>query len=142
MDFARGAMYSEGGQGFIVLHSTAKHGGVSRIVPQFPPGEAVTLSKNTVDKVVTEYGVAELRAKTVRERAKALIAVAHPDHRDHLTAEAKKLGYICWPWSGHGPRTTPVREFARMSWTTASLAVQPNARTGTSRRTCPSAMVD
>ncbi len=94
VDFARGAMYSEGGQGFIVLHSTAKHGGVSRIVPQFPPGEAVTLSKNTVDKVVTEYGVAELRAKTVRERTKALIAVSHPDHRDHLTAEAKKLGYI------------------------------------------------
>ncbi len=94
VDFARGAMYSDGGQGFIVLHSTAKHGGVSRIVPQLAPGDAVTLSKNTVDKVVTEYGVAELRAKTVRERTKALIAVAHPDHRDHLTAEAKKLGYL------------------------------------------------
>ena len=94
VDFARGAMYSEGGQGFIVLHSTAKHGGVSRIVPQLAPGDAVTLSKNTVDKVVTEYGVAELRAKTVRERTKALIAVAHPDHRDHLSAQAKKLGYL------------------------------------------------
>lgn len=94
VDFARGAMYSEGGQGFIVLHSTAKHGNVSRIVPHLAPGDAVTLSKNTVDKVVTEWGVAELRAKTIRERAKALIAVAHPDHRDHLTAAATKAGYL------------------------------------------------
>lgn len=94
VDFARGAMYSEGGQGFIVLHSTAAHGTVSRIVPQFGAGEVVTNSKNTVDKVVTEYGVAELRSKSVRERATALIGVAHPDHRDHLTAEAKRLGYL------------------------------------------------
>ena len=94
VDFARGAMYSEGGQGFIVLHSTAAHGTVSRIVPQLGCGEVVTNSKNTVDKVVTEYGVAELRAKTIRERTKALIAIAHPDHRDQLTAEAHRLGYV------------------------------------------------
>ncbi|MGB8861193.1 MAG: acetyl-CoA hydrolase/transferase C-terminal domain-containing protein [Ilumatobacteraceae bacterium] len=94
VDFARGAMYSEGGQGFIVLHSTAANGTVSRIVPQFGVGEVVTNSKNTVDKVVTEFGVAELRSKTVRERTKALIAVAHPDHRADLTSEAKRLGYI------------------------------------------------
>ena len=94
VDFARGAMYSEGGQGFIVLHSTAAHGTVSRIVPQLGAGEVVTNSKNTVDKVVTEYGVAELRSKTIRERTAALISVAHPDHRDHLTHEAKALGYL------------------------------------------------
>jgi acyl-CoA hydrolase len=94
VDFARGAMYSEGGQGFIVLHSTAAHGTVSRIVPQFGAGEVVTNSKNTVDKVVTEFGVAELRAKTIRERTLALIAVSHPDHRDHLTFEARALGYL------------------------------------------------
>ena len=94
VDFARGAMYSEGGQGFIVLHSTAAHGTVSRIVPQFGAGEVVTNSKNTVDKVVTEFGVAELRSKTVRERARALIAISHPGHRDHLLAEAKRLGYV------------------------------------------------
>jgi acyl-CoA hydrolase len=94
VDFARGAMYSEGGQGFIVLHSTAAHGTVSRIVPQLSTGEVVTNSKNTVDKVVTEYGVAELRSKTIRERATALIAIAHPDHREHLTQEAKALGYL------------------------------------------------
>ncbi|MEN9643916.1 MAG: hypothetical protein RL238_585 [Actinomycetota bacterium] len=94
VDFARGAMYSEGGQGFIVLHSTAAHGTVSRIVPQLGAGEVVTNSKNTVDKVVTEYGVAELRSKTIRERTTALIAVAHPDHRDELTRQARALGYL------------------------------------------------
>ena len=93
VDFARGAMYSDGGQGFIVLHSTAANGTVSRIVPQLASGEVVTNSKNTVDKVVTEYGVAELRSKTIRERTRGLIAIAHPDHRAHLTAEAHRLGY-------------------------------------------------
>lgn len=94
VDFARGAMYSEGGKGFIVLRSTAANGTVSRIVPQLPAGEVVTNSKNTVDMVVTEYGVAELRSRTVRERTAALISVAHPDHRDHLMAEANRLGYL------------------------------------------------
>jgi len=94
VDFARGAMYSEGGQGFIVLHSTAAHGTVSRIVPQLGAGEVVTNSKNTVDKVVTEYGVAELRSKTIRERTTALIGVAHPHHRDELTRQARQLGYL------------------------------------------------
>ena len=94
VDFARGAMYSDGGQGFIVLHSTAANGAISRIVPQLPIGEVVTNSKNTVDKVVTEYGVAELRAKTIRERSRELIAIAHPDHRDRLTSEAHALGYL------------------------------------------------
>ena len=93
VDFARGAMYSDGGQGFIVLHSTAANGTVSRIVPQLASGEVVTNSKNTVDKVVTEYGVAELRSKTIRERTNGLIAIAHPDHREQLTAEARRLGY-------------------------------------------------
>ena len=92
-DFARGAMYSPGGQGFIVLHSTAKDGTVSRIVPQLAAGDVVTTLKNTVDKVVTEWGVAELRGRSIRERTQALIAVAHPDHRDRLRSEARRLGY-------------------------------------------------
>ena len=91
-DFARGAMYSEGGQGFVVLHSTTSDGR-SRIVPRLAPGEAVTTPKNTVDKVVTEWGVAELRGRTIAERTAALIAVAHPDHRDALAREAQQLGY-------------------------------------------------
>ncbi|MGE0727655.1 MAG: acetyl-CoA hydrolase/transferase family protein [Acidimicrobiia bacterium] len=92
-DFARGAMYSPGGQGFIVCRSTA-HGSVSRIVAQLAPGDVVTTQKNTVDKVVTEYGVAELRGASVAERAQRLIAVAHPDHRDELSARARGLGYL------------------------------------------------
>jgi acyl-CoA hydrolase len=92
-DFARGAMYSSAGQGFVVLHSTAKDGEISKIVSQLAPGDVVTTLKNTVDKVVTEWGVAELRGCTIRERARALIAIAHPDHRDRLRHEATRLGY-------------------------------------------------
>jgi acyl-CoA hydrolase len=91
-DFARGAMYSEGGQGFIVLTSTTRTG-VSKIVPRLAAGDVVTTLKNTVDKVVTEYGVAELRGRSIRERTKALIAIAHPDHRDELAAAARAMGY-------------------------------------------------
>lgn len=92
-DFARGALYSDGGQGFVVLHSTTSRG-TSRIVPQLPAGDVVTTPKNTIDKVVTEWGVAKLRGRTIRERTKALIAIAHPDHRDDLTAKAKALSYL------------------------------------------------
>lgn len=92
-DFARGAMYSPGGQGFLVLPSTAAHGTVSRIVPRLPEGSAVTTIKNTVDKVVTEHGVAELRGRTIRERTRALVAIADPAFRDDLEAAARTLGW-------------------------------------------------
>jgi acyl-CoA hydrolase len=93
-DFARGAAYSDGGQGFIVTRSTARDGTISRIVPRLAPGDAVTTPKNTVDKVVTEYGVAELRSRTIRERTLALIGIAHPKFRDELLADARRLGYV------------------------------------------------
>lgn len=93
-DFARGAMHSPNGQGFVVLHSTARDRSISRIVPRLSPGAAVTTGKNTVDKVVTEYGVAELRGLTIPERTHALIGIAHPDHRDQLEREAHQLGYL------------------------------------------------
>ncbi len=93
-DFARGAMYSSGGQGFVVLHSTAKDGVISKIVPQLAAGDVVTTLKNTVDKVVTEWGVAELRGRSIRSRAEALIAIAHPDHRADLRAAAGRLGFV------------------------------------------------
>lgn len=93
-DFARGAMYSAGGQGFIVLSSTVKHDSVSRIVSRLGAGQVVTTLKNTVDKVATEYGIAELRGATIRERATRLIAIAHPDHRDRLRHEAHELGFV------------------------------------------------
>lgn len=93
-DFARGAMYSEGGQAFVVCRSTADEGRISKIVPTFAPGTIVTTLKNTVDKIVTEWGVAELRGASLRERATALIAIAHPDHRERLRHEARRLGYL------------------------------------------------
>ncbi len=93
-DFARGAMYSERGQGFVVLHSTTADFAFSRIVARLCPGAPVTTSKNTVDHVVTEYGVAELRGHSIAQRARALISVAHPDFRDQLEREAHELGYL------------------------------------------------
>lgn len=92
-DFARGAMYSDGGQGFVVLHSTTSSGR-SRIVPKLAAGDVVTTPKNTVDKIVTEFGVAELRGRSIRERTAALIAIAHPNQRDELTAEARRMSYL------------------------------------------------
>ena len=87
-------MYSDGGQGFVVLHSTARDGTISKIVPQLAAGDVVTTLKNTVDKVVTEWGVAELRGRSIRERARALVAIAHPHHRDRLRHEADRLGFL------------------------------------------------
>ena len=92
-DFARGAMNSRDGQGFVVLHSTTSSG-KSRIVPRLSAGDAVTTPKNTVDKIVTEYGVAELRGRSIRERTRALIEVAHPDHRAELEQEAHRMNYL------------------------------------------------
>jgi acyl-CoA hydrolase len=92
-DFARGAMYSPGGQGFIVLPSTARGGTVSRIVPRLREGSVVTTLKNTVDKVVTEHGVAEMRGRTIRERTHALIGIAAPEFRADLETAAREMGY-------------------------------------------------
>lgn len=93
-DFARGAMYSERGRGFIVMHSTAANGTISRITDRLSPGSVVTTNKNTVDHVVTEYGVAELRGRSIDARARALIDIAHPRFRDALTRAAHKLDYL------------------------------------------------
>jgi acyl-CoA hydrolase len=93
-DYARGAVMSEGGQAFIVLHSITGDGETSRIVPQLHPGAAVTTFKNVVDRVVTEYGVAELRGSSIAERTRRLIDIAHPKFRESLTASARELGYL------------------------------------------------
>jgi acyl-CoA hydrolase len=93
-DFARGSQYSIGGDGFVVLPSTAKEGRISRITPTLDNGAVVTTMKNTVDNVVTEHGVAELRGATLAERARALIAVADPRHRDWLEREATDMGLL------------------------------------------------
>ncbi len=95
-DTAQGAVAGFDGQGksIIACYSTAKGGTVSTIMPMLPEGSAVTLHRSLVDHVVTEHGVARLRGRTVRERSLALIAVAHPDFRSDLTAQARKLGYL------------------------------------------------
>lgn len=93
-DFMRGAIHSDGGQSFIVTHATAVNGTISRIQPTLSPGAVVTTHKNVVDKVVTEYGVAELRGRSIRQRAEALIAIAAPPFRDELRQAGKALGYL------------------------------------------------
>jgi acyl-CoA hydrolase len=93
-DFARGAMFSPEGRGFVVLPATAEGGKLSRIRTTLTPGSMVTTIKNTVDQVVTEYGVAEMRGRSISERARGLIAIAHPAFRDELEAEARAAGYL------------------------------------------------
>ncbi len=94
LDTHRGAVMSKGGKGIIALKSTAKGGQLSTIVPMLPEGSAVTIPRQDIDYVVTEFGIAHLRGRSVRERAKMLIEIAHPDFRDWLKKEAKKIGIL------------------------------------------------
>lgn len=89
-DTAIGAQNSEGGKSIIALYSTAKKDIISTIVPFLSVGAAVSLSRNDVDYVVTEYGVASLRGRSIRERVQNLINIAHPNFRQQLKSEAKK----------------------------------------------------
>ena len=91
VDFVRAANRSKGGKSFIVLPSTAKDNTISRIVPMLTPGTHATTSKNDVNYVVTEYGVAQLRGKSAKQRAQALIAIAHPDFRAELREAANRM---------------------------------------------------
>lgn len=101
-DTAVGAQNSKGGKSIIALYSTAmvkdretgERKMVSKIVPQLMQGAAVSLSRNDVDRVVTEYGVAELRGTNIRERVSRLIAIAHPDFRDKLREDAVRTGIL------------------------------------------------
>ena len=93
-DFVRAANRSNGGKSFIVLPSGAKDNTISRIVPTLTPGTHVSTSKNDVNYVVTEYGVAQLRGKTAKQRAEALIAIAHPDFRGELREGARKMNLL------------------------------------------------
>jgi acyl-CoA hydrolase len=90
VDFIRGAARSKGGKPVIALSSTAKGGTISRIVPLLKPGAGVVTSRADVHYVVTEFGTAKLFGKNLRERAEALIEIAHPDFQDELEAAAKE----------------------------------------------------
>lgn len=86
VDFMRGARLSPGGCGIVALPATSGGGATSRIVPRLDPGTAVSVARGDMDMVATEYGVAELRMKSVDARAEALISIAAPDFRDSLSA--------------------------------------------------------
>ena len=97
LDFVYGASRSKGGKPIIALPSTATPGGgaqISRIVSMLRQGAGVVTTRNHVHYVVTEYGVANLYAKTIKQRARALIEIAHPDFREALEQEANELNYL------------------------------------------------
>jgi acyl-CoA hydrolase/GNAT superfamily N-acetyltransferase len=93
-DFMRGAVLSEGGKTILALQSTAEDDSVSRIVPFLKEGAGVTLTRGDIHYVATEYGIAYLHGKNIRERAMDLIAIAHPKFRQQLIEEAKELSFI------------------------------------------------
>ena len=97
--FVLGALMSKGGRAITVLPATAKDGTVSRIVPQFPEGTVVTMPRACADYVVSEFGIAKLWGKSLKERAKELIAVAHPDFRTELKREAQRA--LAWTETNH-----------------------------------------
>lgn len=127
VDFVRGASRSRGGKAIIALRSTAKDGRVSRIQAAFEAGAGVVTSRGDVRYVVTEYGIADLWGKSIRERALALVEIAHPSFRAELLAAAKERRYVfadqrvphaIYPWSearretladGHALVVRPIR---------------------------------
>lgn len=94
LDFVRGAQMSRGGRSFIAVTSTFNGGRGSRIVSRFPAGTAVTTPRSDVQYVVTEYGCADLKGLTMRDRVRTMIGLAHPDFRPQLTDEAKETGLL------------------------------------------------
>ena len=86
MDFIRGASLSKGGKAIIALPSITKKG-ISRIVPNLKPGAGVVTTRAHVHYIITEHGIANLYGKTIKERVKALVNIAHPDHRETIDKE-------------------------------------------------------
>jgi acyl-CoA hydrolase len=101
VDFLRGASRSRGGKPIIAISSTAKGGAISRIVPMLSPGAGVVTTRGLVRYVVTEYGVAYLHGKSIRERAKALIEIAHPNFRDELWEYCERNRWLDHIEPGH-----------------------------------------
>lgn len=94
VDFLRGAARSPGGRPVIALPSTAKNGTISRIVPILAPGAGVVTSRGDVHHVVTEWGRVNLHGLSIRQRARALISIAHPSFRESLEREAQRLEFV------------------------------------------------
>jgi len=106
VDFLRGASRSKGGKPIIAISSTAKNGAISRIVPMLSPGAGVVTSRGLVRFVVTEYGVAYLHGKSIRERAKALIEIAHPRFRQGLYEFCEKTKWLQRPLAAEDRATS------------------------------------
>lgn len=110
VDFMRGAARSKGGKPIIALPSTAKNETLSRIVPMLSPGAGVVTSRGTVHYVVTEFGVAYLHGRSIRQRAEALIRIAHPKFRDELYNYCERTRWL--------QRPEDVAHFGECSWET------------------------
>jgi acyl-CoA hydrolase len=119
VDFNRGAARARNGKAIIALPSTAKNGTISRIVPRLSEGAGVVVSRGDIRYVVTEYGVADLFGKSIRERVLALAEVAHPDFRNEIIKEAKKRKYVFQHQKEFGPQTA---QYPRELETRRSLA--------------------
>lgn len=102
LDFVRGAARSKGGKTFIALPATTKKDTISRIVPQLKPGAGVTTTRNDVHYVATEYGVADLWGRTIRQRVEALVNIAHPNFREDLMRYATEQNYLPRVYSLNG----------------------------------------
>jgi acyl-CoA hydrolase/GNAT superfamily N-acetyltransferase len=116
VDFIRGAVQSRNGKAIIAMTSTAKNGTISRIQPVFEEGAGVVTSRGDVHQIVTEYGVADLWGKNIRQRAMSLIEIAHPDFRSDLLNAAKERRYVfsdqvaprgAYPWAESRRHTLP-----------------------------------
>ncbi len=91
LDYVRGAYNSKGGKSILAFYSTAKNGAVSRVVPKFDPGAVITTPRMDVQYLVTEHGMVNLKGKSTRDRALAVISIAHPAFRDGLLREAENM---------------------------------------------------
>src|SRR5208283_4889884 len=97
VDFIRGASHCNGGKPVIAMPSTAKNGEISRIAPMLDPGAGVVASRGSAHYIVTEFGVAYMHGKTIRQRAEALISIAHPKFREQLYAYCEKTRWLQRP---------------------------------------------
>ncbi|MEG3638937.1 GNAT family N-acetyltransferase [Magnetococcus sp. PR-3] len=120
VDFIRGANLSKGGRPIIALPSTTKDGTISRIVPFIAEGSGVVTSRGDVHYVVTEYGIASLRGKSIRERALELIQVAHPDFRDWLLEKVRDHFWVPSYQKVHG---TSLKEFGEVEMEKVELKI-------------------